>query len=151
MAVYESAAHSGRDTLGRSLKDGAKYVVLAINKKPVIVTAMVDAVSDVVMVAAESGPMQRIDEVDPNVQFSLLTTGSELLAAASDSTEWNEIETMLRRARDARQVLNDVERWLCAYVGQHPGDGYPESDMITAAVRDGVGCAMDIFQLMPRG
>lgn len=151
MVTQELAVHSGRDTLGRRLRDGVSYLVYEVNRKPVVIKVAVDADTDTALVIYD-GMRQRVDEMDPGVRF-VEVVRSSILSALIDSdpntnTALNEIETMLRRAADARRTLADVESWLCALLGVTPGDGFNESEMVTQAVRDGLGSSLDLLQLV---
>ncbi len=132
----EAARHSGRDSLGRSLVDGAMYY------------ATIDGVTRSCRVCTAFGQIGFrigddfvcLSQIEPSVVFSRATR-------THDRVQMAHVHAALDRARAFREELARLESVLAHELGCDRGDGSPLWDGISAAVRDGMGTAVDLLEL----
>jgi hypothetical protein len=136
----EIAVHSGRDSLGAQLQPGPYVVNLGRDRRVVQLSS--DPVTDD-LGAWVYDRWVRVDEIDPHVVFSRLNNLSEMPCA----TRLSKVNAELALARSYREGLAQLESGLASELGCVCGDGSPLWEGISAAVRDGVGTAVDLLDL----
>ena len=138
----ELAVHSGKDSLQRPLVAGKTYLA-----KRVGVFLCVETFEDdcgTLWLSGLEPRAVRIDELDPG------TVLSRIDGSTSELTECHaigQIDKALNLAAHAREHLRVCENELCSVLGCTSGDGSPVWDAISAAVRDGMGTAVDLLDL----
>ena len=145
--VHDQVHHSGKDTLGRSLQAGKRYLLSQPGQRSKRVSIVEDESTCELYLRLEGegsdgdGRLQRVDECSCDCGFSQILQDdiNEVLQAT--------IADQLTRAATARQDLAHTEQLICNMLGCEVGDMTTISDTITAAVRDGLGTAFDLVQM----
>lgn len=132
-------AHDGKDTLRRPIEGDRQYVLTRPGCDPVPVTTFEDEHGAIWISGLEERPC-RLDEL--GVDVSLARINGEI---ARDKLGM--VGDVLTVASEARQTLAFAESRLSELLGCQRGDGSPLWDGISAAVRDGMGTAVDLLDL----
>lgn len=140
MITETTAVHSGRDSLGQLIECGPYVITRGRERKLVEVTA--DPTTEDLGVWY-GYRWVRLDEIAADAVFSRLDNISHL----PEGTRLSNIDAQLALARASREALAGVETWLAGELGCACGDGSPLWDGISAAVRDGMGTAVDLLDL----
>lgn len=136
----ETAIHSGRDSLNRPLTDGRYVLIHGANRE--LVTVQVDPELDCPIILIRGRP-HRMEDMDPGAIFSRLVRSGESPAPS----KLRLVEDFLTSARSYREGLGRIESGLAEQLGCQAGDGSEIWDAISAAVRDGLGTAVDLLDL----
>lgn len=137
----EIAVHSGKDSYKRPLVADRDYMVTRPGAKAVRVQTFEDACGDIWISGLEPRAV-RVDELAPDAVLSRVDSDTPL-----DVRDLESVETALHLAAHAREHLAICEAELCKHLGCVMGDGSPVWDGISAAVRDGMGTAVDLLDL----
>jgi hypothetical protein len=141
---HDQVHHSGRNTLGQSLKAGSSYRLSQPGK--VSIDVMVDedpSTGDLYFkIKGKSDSMQRVEECSIDCTFSEIVGDGNV-----DEVLHASITEQLSRALAARQELAIAEQLICNLLGCDVGDLSEVSDAVTTAVRDGMGSAFDLVQM----
>ncbi len=136
----EVYTHSGRDSYQRRIEPG-RYVVTMHGAKQLILVEEDPATG--ALGFRMNDRYYLIEELDPAAVLSRLNNLEELPRPSKQSN----IDAVLVRARAFREELARLERQLAMELGCTCGDGSPLWDGISAAVRDGMGTAVDLLDL----
>ena len=140
---YDQAHHSGKDSLGRSLLTGRRYLLSQPGAKSIRVTITEDESTGDQCFSLEDGSgQQRVEECAIDCTLSLVIDDGHV----SDSL-MTVVASLLAEAHGSRAQLTSIETRLCQQLGCQPGDGSETWDAISSAVRDGLGTAFDLAQL----
>ncbi len=133
----ETAVHSGRDSLGRVITPGRH--VLSLHGSRSLVDVTEDDCSNLGIQIRDR--WYRLDELDPSAVLSRCDRLDGIPASLSN------IDARLKIAQGYREELARVEKALAYELGCECGDGSPLWEGISAAVRDGLGTAVDLLDL----
>lgn len=134
----ETAAHSGVDSLGRSVTTG-KYVVTTHGQRHLVdITEDTDSGS---LGFEVKGARYALEELHPAAVLSRL---DHLAQLPRPSVVLN-LHAALARARAFREELARIERALADELGCQVADGSVLADGIMAAVWDGTGSEVDLL------
>ncbi len=136
----ETIVHSGLDSKCEPIRPGLYCLTVKGDRTVCLVSEDVDTGD---LMIAINGRGHRIDELDPGCVLSRMNQ----LATVPLPGEVIFIERVLSRARRHREALAQLEGALAEHLGCNRGDGSPVWDGISAAVRDGVGSAVDLLDL----
>jgi hypothetical protein len=137
----ETTVHSGLDSMLRPVRPGL-YVVA--NKGDRVVCLVSEDVDTGHLMICIHGRGYMLSEIDPECVLSRMTN----LTKAPSHGDVAFIERVLRGAAQHRRALAQAESVLAEHLGVTRGDGTPAWDGISAAVRDGVGTAVDLLDLV---
>lgn len=146
LALYENRqiCHSGKDSMQRTLVAGQKYYFSQPGRATQVVQIFEDeSTGDLAFQATHNGQrsMYRVDECSQHCTFS------RQLGTADDNLV-EKIEHSLKQASQARRQLSAIETDIASCLNCYPGDGSETWDAISACVRDGLGTAFDLAQLV---
>ncbi len=135
-----------RDVSLRPVGTG-KYILTQPGKKQVLVDVIEDDVSDLFICHKVNGQdvTQRVDELADDVSFHRIQRGSEFEAGSSSLVD--DLNQLLTDAASSRQHLRILEDEINGLLGSQSGDGSEVADAVLAAVRDGVGSAIELADL----
>lgn len=136
----ETSVHSGKDSMCRPIVPG----LYAVTNKGETVTCLVTEDPD----NGELGvvinrTLHLLSDLDPACVLSRMNN----LKRAPMLADVTFVDNVLARARRHREALSQLESALSVHLGCDRGDGSPVWDGISAAVRDGLGSAVDLLDL----
>ncbi len=137
----ETTVHSGLDSLCQPITPGLYCVA---NKGERVVCLVTEDVDSGELMICIHGRGYRLTEIDPECVISRMNK----LKRAPTPGELAFIDRVLWRARKHREALASLEGALAEHLGCNRGDGSPVWDGISAAVRDGLGTAVDLLALV---
>jgi hypothetical protein len=148
-----SVASAGVRCLGNVRRDASlrrivagNYMLTRAGEKPVLVSVFEDPESCELMLRAKGvEAVQRVDEIDEAAVFHRV--GGD---AADVGNVAVQVGMLLAEAVDLRQNLRLVEDGVNQLLGSQTADGSELSDAVCAAVRDGVGSAIELADLAGR-
>lgn len=137
----ETTVHSGQDTMCQPIRPGLYCVAVKGEHKVCMVSEDVDTAELLISI---DGRGYAIAELDPECQLTRMNK----LTKAPSKGDLVFIERVLRGAARYREGLAQAESVLAEHLGCSRGDGSPAWDGISAAVRDGLGTAVDLLDLV---
>lgn len=137
----ETTVHSGLDTMLRPLRSGTYTITGQGDISTCLITEDPET-GELLVVMHGRGHL--VNDLAPDVQLTRLNN----LTTAPPLGELKFIENVLRGAARHRRALAQVEAVLAEHLGCERGDGSPVWDGISAAVRDGLGTAVDLLDLV---
>lgn len=137
----EIHVHNGLDSMCQPLRPGLYCASLHGDRTVCFVSEDVDTAE---LLVSMHGQACRIAELDPQC---VLTRMNNLKRPPSKG-DCMFIEKVLQGAAKHRRALAQAEAVLAEHLGCSCGDGSPVWDGISAAVRDGVGTAVDLLDLV---
>lgn len=139
-----------KDVSCRSLEAGGSYMLTQPGQRPQAVTVFEDEnTTDLWILTRPKGSSepirQRVDELADDVCFHRVSDAAQFIDI--DLTGSGVVEELLRNACELRKGLESLERMIGENLGCEIGDGSVLADAVMAAVRDGVGSAIELMDL----
>ncbi len=137
-----------RDVSLRPVEAGT-YILTQPGQRQQLVTVFEDDSSDLYLRCKVNGQdvTQRVDELAEDVSFHRIQRGSDIEAGRSLVEDLGQL---LADAASSRQHLRIIEDEANGLLGSQSGDGSELADAVMAAVRDGVGSAIELADLSGR-